>query len=323
MIRPFVITDFGALNRYRRHALFLDSQPTLTWGRALVPAGALLSPFSSLTGVFTSVSQGDGRRPPLMGQVAHRAGRSYAHFTMLAPEAAIESPDLPALLEHLIKRVGSRGAQSLVAEVEESSRAFEALRRAGFSIYTRQTIWRITRAPRGVSRREGWRPATRRDAFAVNLLAGSLVPTLVQQVEPLPADPLSGWLHYRNGELLAYVDLTRGPTGAWLQPYVHLDAAPFGRALAALVAGLGPSRGKPLYVCMRSNQEWLQPALEDLGAEPGPQQAVMVKRTTRRVDARLGHSIRAAEGRRAEPTVPIQLPNPIMINHELELSHHD
>lgn len=322
MIRPFVITDVGALNRYRRHALFLDSQPTLTWGRGLVPAGALLSPLSSLTGVFTSVCEAQDGRPPLMGQVVHRAGSSYAHFTMLAPEAAMESPDVPALLEHLIKRVGGRGAQSLVAEVDENSRAFEALRRAGFSIYARQTIWRITRAPRDVIRRAGWQPANRRDAFAVNVLAGSLVPNLVQQVEPLPSDPLSGWVHYQAGELLAYVDVARGPRGAWLQPYVHLDAAPFGDRLAALVAGLGPSRGKPLYLCLRSNQEWLQSALEDLGAEAGPQQAVMVKRTTRRIQASLGRRVRAAEGRRAEPTVPIQLPNPIT-HHELELSHYD
>lgn len=323
MIRPFVITDLGALKRYRRHALFLDNQPTLTWGRALVSFGALLSPFSGMTGVFTSVCEGNGRRPPLMGQVVHRSGASYAHFTMLAPDAAMESPDLPDLLEHLIKRVGGRGARSLVAEVDESSRAFNVLRRAGFSIYARQRIWRISRAPRGVSRREGWRPATRRDEFHVNLLAGSLVPTLVQQVEPLPEGPLSGWVHPREGQLQAYVEVSRGPRGAWLQPFVHLDASPFGETLASLVAGLGPSRGKPLYVCLRSNQEWLQTALEDLDGQPGPQQAVMVKRTTRRVNARLGRPIRAAEGRRAEPTVPIQLPNPITINHELELSHHD
>ena len=323
MIRPFVITDLGALRRYRRHTLFLDSQPTLIWGRGLVPAGALLSPLSSLTGVFTSVCEGNGQRPPLMGQVVHRAGSSYAHFTMLAPEAAIESPDLPHLLEHLIKRVGGRGAQSLVAEVDESSQAFEALRRAGFSIYARQRIWRIARAPRGLSRREGWRPVARRDEFSVNLLAGSLVPTLVQQVEPLPEGPLSGWVFPREGEVRAYVDVSRGPRGAWLQPYVHLDAAPFSETLASLVAGLGPSRGKPLYVRLRSDQEWLQTALEDLDGQPGSQQAVMVKRTTRRVDARLGRPIRVAEGRRAEPTVSIQIPNPITINHELELSHHD
>ncbi len=322
MIRPFVITDLGALNRYRRHALFLDSQPTLTWGRVLVPAGALLSPFSSLTGVFTLVYEGRDGRPSLMGQVVHRAGRSYAHFSMLAPEAAIESPDLPALLEHLIKRVAGRGAQSLVAEVDESSRAFEALRRAGFSIYARQTIWRITQSPRGVNRRAGWRPAASRDSFAVNLLAGSLIPSLVQQVEPLPSDPLSGWLHYREGELLAYVDVTRGPRGAWLQPYVHLDAAPFGERLAALAAGLGPSRGKPLYLCVRSNQEWLHSALDDLGAEPGPQQAVMVKRTARRLPLKASQPLRAAEGRRAEPTVPIQIPTPIRMR-ELEPNYYD
>lgn len=321
MIRPFVITDLGTLNRYRRHALYLDSQPTLTWGRVLVPLGALLSPFSDLTGVFTSLREGEGRQSPLIGQVVHRGAASYAHFTFLAPDAAMDSPLLPELLEHLIQRAGSRGAHSLVAEVDEDSLAFEALRRAGFSIYARQRIWRLRRMPRGVARRAGWQPATQADAFAVNTLCGQLMPSLVQQVEP-PSSRPAGWVYHRQGKLLAYMEVRRGPRGIWLQPFVHLDAAPFDEAMRALLAGLGPSRGRPLYICVRSSQEWLQSALEEAGAQAGPQQAVMVKRTTRFAAASARRRIPAAEGRRAEPTVPIHLPNPLQLR-ELELSNHD
>lgn len=308
MIRPFGLGDLGLLHRYRRHALFLDSRPSLTWGRALVPAGALLSPLSALTGVFTSLCEAGNGRVPLLGQVVHSSGSSFAHFTFLAPDAAMESPHLPELLEHLIKRVGQRGAYSLIAEVDESSRAFQALRKAGFSIYARQQIWQITRSPRGVSRREGWRPATGKDEMAVNLLCTSLVPSLVQQIEPAPWGSLNGWVYYRQGELMAYVDVTRGPRGAWLQPFVHLDAAPFGEALASLISGLGPSRGQPLYVCQRSYQQWLESELAQLGAQPGPQQAVMAKRTTRLVNALEARRAAAAEGRRTEPTTPIRVP---------------
>lgn len=319
MIRPFGLRDLGILHRYRRHALFLDSRPTLTWGRAIIPAGALLSPFSALTGVFTSLCEDSNGRLPLLGQVVHTAGSSYAHFTFLAPDAAMESPHLPELLEQLIKRVGQRGARSLVADVDESSRSFRALRQAGFSIFARQRIWQITRSPRGVVRREGWRPATGRDELAVDLLCSSLVPSLVQQIEPAPWGNLDGWVYYREGELLAYVDVARGPRGAWLQPFVHLDAVPFGPAMASLTAGLGPSRGKPLYVCQRSYQQWLEAELDDLGAKPGPQQAVMAKRTTRPVNAIEERRVAATENRRAEPTTPIRVPyqGPVIENEAM------
>lgn len=322
MIRPFGLGDLGLLHRYRRHALFLDSRPTLTWGRVMVPVGALLSPLSALTGVFTSLSEAGEGRLPLLGQVAHNTGSSYAHFTFLAPDAAMESPHLPELLEHLIKRVGARGAHSLIADMDESSRAFLALRRAGFSIYARQRIYRIVRAPRGVERLAGWRPTTARDEMAVNLLCNGLVPSLVQQVEPAPWGGMDGWVYYRGGDLLAYVNVARGPRGAWLQPFVHLDAAPFSEPLAALLAGLGPSRGKPLFVCLRSYQHWLEGELEMLGGQAGPQQAVMVKRTTRPINALEANHVAAAEGRRAEPTTPIRVPYQLP-NREEELVAND
>jgi hypothetical protein len=47
--------------------------------------------------------------------------------------------------------------------------------------------------------------------------------------------------------------------------------------LSALVRGL-PSRGtRPVYLCVRSYQIWLEPVLEELGALAGPYQVVMVK----------------------------------------------
>ena len=321
MIRPFTFSDLMLLNRYRYRGHFLDSTPTLTWGRAIVPVGALLSTFSSLTGVFTSLEEGNGG-DPLLGQVVHNLGSSFAHFTFLAPREKMHSPQLSELLEQLIARVGARGAQSLIAEVNEDGPAFEALRKAGFSIYARQRIWKLVRAPEGGDSGEQWRAANADDSLSVNLLCGSLVPGLVQQVEPTPWDGLSGFVQYQSGELRAYVDLRSGPRGMWMQPFVHLDVEDVEQHLAALIAQLRPRRKRPLYFCVRSYQEWLEGAVRELGAEEGPRQAVMVKRTARNVKVEERHRVIEAEGRRTEPTIPIQFPSRIS-SPELEMVSHD
>ncbi|MQC25866.1 MAG: hypothetical protein DWG76_00235 [Chloroflexi bacterium] len=323
MSRSLGPRDWALLNRYRKQGLFLDSAPTLLWGRRIVPAGALLSMFSSMTGVFSAVAQGQDGEAPLIGQIAHTHGSAFAHFTFLAPEAAMHSRLIPELFEHLIQRVGQRGAHSLIAEVDESSPALPALREAGFSIYARQRIWRLTRVPKG-SPSGAWRRATYEDGLAADLFCSSLVPGLVQQVEPSPWDGLNGYVCFRAGELVAYAALRSGPRGQWLQPFVHEDINPdeAGQMMADLFRQLQPSKRRPLFICLRSYQAWLETSLRELRAEPGAHQAVVVKRTARLVKAKQALKLRSVEGRRAEPTTPIHVPTQ-PLGRELELSTYD
>ena len=48
--------------------------------------------------------------------------------------------------------------------------------------------------------------------------------------------------------------------------------------MAGLTQALTNWRERDVYVCVRSYQAWLESVLEDLGAQAGPRQAVMVKR---------------------------------------------
>jgi hypothetical protein len=50
-----------------------------------------------------------------------------------------------------------------------------------------------------------------------------------------------------------------------------------GIKLLSLVHNLPNRAGRRVYVCVRTYQAWLEHVLEDLGAKPGPQEAVMVK----------------------------------------------
>lgn len=277
MIRPFEIRDLPLLHRYRGRGLFLDSSPTLTWGRGLVPAGAALSPLAHASGVFTSIAaQEADQEEAIIAQAAHAAGAAFARFTFIAPDSGLESPGFTALLEHLIRRVGGRGAQSLVAEVDEKTRTFEALRRSAFSIYSRQRIWRVERAPTPTA--AIWAPLTSRDAFDIQRLYNALVPALVQQVEPGQNGRAYGWVLRQEGALMAYADVHSGPRGHWVQPFIHPELEDLDACLGALLAALKPRPARPAYLCLRSYSAWLGDALQNFEAEPGPPQAVMVRR---------------------------------------------
>jgi hypothetical protein len=171
LIRPFELRDFPTLHRYRRQGLFLDCIRALTWGETLVPLGAMTLPLSSTMGVFTSVyedTQGDSEM--MIAQVSHSNGSHFARITFLAPDSAINAPDFSALLEDLVHRVGERGAQNLIAQVDEKTETFEVLRREHFSIYARQHIWRLMRIERKSGSQFGWRYLTSGDGFNVRKL---------------------------------------------------------------------------------------------------------------------------------------------------------
>ena len=53
--------------------------------------------------------------------------------------------------------------------------------------------------------------------------------------------------------------------------------------LSSLLNCVPDRRGRPVYLCVRSYQAWLEPALEDLGAKSAPRQAVMVKHLARHI----------------------------------------
>jgi hypothetical protein len=60
-------------------------------------------------------------------------------------------------------------------------------------------------------------------------------------------------------------------------PLIHPEAERVGEKLSAVIKNLPDRRNRPVYVCVRSYQAWLEPVLADLGARPGERQAVMVK----------------------------------------------
>jgi hypothetical protein len=270
-IRSLDLLDLPSLPRYRRDVLSLDSARTLTRGNPL-GAAALLAYLNPRRHIYTAVCSGDGLS--LMGQVVQSEGETFARLTFLAPNELLGAGEVP-LLDHLARHAGGWGALHLLAEVDERSKAFKSLRQAGFAMYAWQRVWKLVIPMTPIV--GDWREAASRDLVAVQGLYNQIVPALIQPVESLPGQ-LDGLICHTNGEMQAYVGLTHGPAGIWAQPLIHPDAEAVPERITALLHELPDRRERPVYVCVRSYQAWLEGVLEDLGAQAGPRQAVMVKR---------------------------------------------
>jgi hypothetical protein len=308
-VRPFDWRDLPALNRNLHESVFLDSTLLLTRGPLLVP-GALLSYLAPGMGVFTSVVENESNPGPvsntaaLIGQIIHTLGSPFARLTFMTPVAALHQTTVSALAETLVMIAGERGAMRLLADVDEELLAFEALHQSGFAIYARQCAWRVKNFPPSQSLPSAWRAAHSQDAIAIRSLYNNLVPGMVQQIEPLVAQRPRGMVYYQQGELRAYVEIHSGHRGIWAQPFIHPDAKDAPQLLAALLHKLPNRSSRPVYICVRSYQSWLEIAIEELGAEAGPRQAVMVKHLTIPQKAARALTLPALEGGQTEASAP-------------------
>ena len=268
--RPLDLLDLPTLYHYRAEAVSLDSTRLLTRGNPLGAAG-FLSYFNPARHLYTGVSQENGAT--LLGGVIQTNGDAFAKLVYLAPVYHLDHPALPGLIDHLSAEAGRWGAFHVLAETEEGSEAFPALRKAGFSVYAWQRIWDVSQVTPGENL-QGWERVKSVNLPAVQLLYHQIVPPLLQPVESAPRRAV-GMVCSESAR--CFVNIAYGVHGIVLTPFIHPEASGVAVKLASLLSQLPDRRGRPVYMCVRSYQAWLEPALEDLGGKVAPRQAVMVK----------------------------------------------
>jgi hypothetical protein len=295
IVRPLDLLDISSLPRYRNKVLPLYNARILTRGNPL-GAMAMLSYLDPRRYIYTAIASNEG--DSLMGQVILNTDETSARLTFMAPLENINGLTL-TLLDHLSMQAGEWKAFHLLAEADENSPVFRSLRQSGFAVYAWQRIWKLPR--RDQNRDTGtWHQVNEIDWPAVQSLHGQIVPPLIQPVDTLPKQA-SGLVCRSEGQLQAYVTVTRGPRGVWYQPLVppDCDCGP------ERLSGLSGSGNRPVYVCVRSYQAWLETALEDLGAEAGPRQAVMVRRLVKTIKEQQPISVMEKVLAKAKPAAPV------------------
>ena len=274
-IRSLDILDLPLIVRYRDDALTLDSTLALTRGHPLGAAGlfAFINPARNL---YAAISNEETNS--LLGGITHSRNETFAKLLYLAPASHLSHAALPALVEHLIEQAGDWGAFHVIAEIDETSDIFPALRQVGFSVYAWQRMWDISELNGASNVPRSWTRARSMNRTALQNLYHQIVPQLMHPVEPLPKK-VRGLIC--SGDVKCYVDLSSGAQGIVMTPLIHPEATEVESKLISLLKCIPDRRGRPVYLCVRSYQAWLEPALEDLGARAAPRQAVMVKHLTR------------------------------------------
>ncbi len=276
-IRPLDLLDLPAIARYRNDVLTLDTARALTRGHPLGAMG-LLAYINPARHLYAATCNEDGST--LLGGIIHTRGETFAKLLYLAPSSKLDDPKLPELIEHLAAQAGEWRAFHVIAEVDETSDVFTALRKAGFSVYAWQRVWDVSGIGKTESSRGGeWRRVQSIDLPAAQSLHYQIVPQLLHPVDPAPARP-NGLIHPGRR---CFANVNYGVYGVMLAPLILPDETEVSDKIVSLVARLPDRRGRSVYLNVRSYQAWLEPALEDLGAKAAPRQAVMVKHLARYV----------------------------------------
>jgi hypothetical protein len=275
-VRLIDFLDIAKLRKYRHGLVPLDTARFLTRGKMLnlptiFPA---LDPGQDFA---TGISEQNG--DSLLGQVTLTAGSNVASLAFLSPEDSPSNLQLE-MIEFLITQAGNWGCFSLQADVPENSPLFKILRQEGFSIYAWQRVWKLNGAdlPQVAG---AWEKPRDDEIINIQSLYSQIVPAMLQSIESIPRKA-DGLVCKQGEDLQAHITLTFGPAGIWAKPLIHPDAECLPEWMNSLGASIPNSHRKPVYLCVRSYQAWLESMLEEQGATAGDRQAVMVRHLTSR-----------------------------------------
>jgi hypothetical protein len=275
-IRPLAILDLPYIYSFRDEAVGLDTARLLTRGNPLGAAG-LLSYVNPARHIYSAIANGE--ETSVLGGIIHTPNEIFSKLYYLAPSSQLNHPELPELIDELSSQAGTWGAFHVLAEVDEMSDAFVPLRRAGFSVYAWQRMWDVSGIAETGSK-PNWTRVKSVHLPSIQSLYYQIVPPLLHPVEPQPKATI-GWMCNEGAK--CYVSVSHGMYGIVLTPLIHPEATNVSGKLSALISNLPDRRNRPVYVCVRSYQAWLEPVLADLGAKAGERQAVMVKHLARMI----------------------------------------
>ena len=278
-IRSVNLVDIPLIRRISDYATVLNCELEYT-DNIYGPTGAILtSILLPQRGLYTFVTRSN--KPQVVGQFRLRSDEQNAQIVYVAPtpHPGDEDDSWLYMLDAMAREAGRLHAHALVGEIEEDSPLFETMRNSGFAVYARQQIWR--RVPGSYPCLEPpvyLREAISADAIGIQALIAQTVPGLLQQVIA-PSGELNGWVYEKDDRIEAYFDVTMGKHGIYIVPYISTDVMMETPSMIHhLTQNLQKSGKLPIYVCVRRYQEWIRTSLEALQFEPGPRQAVMVRR---------------------------------------------
>jgi len=306
-VRSILWYDWSYIFKHRRQLVCLDNILLLTRGKPFSLTHVLFA-IRPTDHLFTGVYQPEGGTDKIIGQIYQSSKMSGAHINYLLKPETGKPQDLVPLLEGLVKKAGNWGTKQVVADLDIDSPYFTGFRQAGFSVLAKQKVFKCPvpeKAPANGAQR--WRTWNSGDIHAMRCLYHTLVPPLVQPVEPITRREMLGLVYYdEKGDLQAYVDLVYGPIGVWILPVIHPQVKEdIADLLIQMMRALPDPNARSIYFTARSYQPWVEHALLDLSAAPGPEQALLVRYMALRQRVKSEFAFASIENGSREPTIPL------------------
>ena len=280
MARLIKLSDFPTWLKKNKFGINTHSPSHLCWGNGIKNFLALFSSFANIIGNFSINESDKSTQETFFIQAQHTSGSEIAHLTYLSPAENINSHQFPQSIEYLITKLGERKAHCLVVESPNNSALQEELLNNKFSAYAQQNIWKLNTKPKLGPTNIDCRWLGGADAINLNRMYNNIIPHQVRSIETGPLDRLKGVVCYRDGELAGYADISTGPLGTWAQPFIPSTEKEPELILEEMLYLLSPRSWRPIYICVRSYQHYLEPVLKKLGAIKGPDQIVLARRLT-------------------------------------------
>jgi hypothetical protein len=224
------------------------------------------------------------------------------------------------LLSHVIAMAGERGTQRVFAYAGDESPELTALLGTGFSLYTREDIYRLDPGthPQMLAPRE-IRAEQSTDSWQLGQLYRAITPHLVQQAESRGHTANIEWscepMIWNQGEgfvlddregTAGYGHLISGHVGHWLNILIHpraYDQA--GDLIDYALALLNYYPPRPVYCAVREYQGGVRVPLETRGFDLFSAQCCLVRHTMGRVKEPARGLVPALEKRVEAPTTTV------------------
>jgi len=309
MIRPFGLNDVWLVRRLQRSGMPMAIEHMLTHPRDPLWT-ALTAPWPwAGSGVATFVLDEavDGQRLNGFIQLMERAARPEADLLHIAPALSPEAADdagativWSRLLNYCTTASANHGLQRIFASIPDGAPGQACLKDAGFSLYTRETIYRLAGSPDG-NLQAGFRLQGPGDGWALQRLYTRNTPRLVQQAEGALSgevgSPIFSWWEPDSwqglvwepaGEVRGAVQVHIGRAGNWMRLWGITGLAlrelraliEQGLRLVTNVRSQKKQRVLPVYVTVRDYEAGLSGALSGFGFAPYIDRVRFVRHTT-------------------------------------------
>jgi len=309
MIRPFGLNDVWLVRRLQHSGMPMAIEHMLTHPRDPLWT-ALTAPWPwAGRGVATFVlnEEAGGQRLNGFVQLMERAARPEADLLHLAPALAPDlADDAPTatiwmrLLNHCSMAAAAHGLQRIFASIPDGAPGQANLKDAGFSLYTREMIYRLAGSLDG-NPQAGFRQQGPGDGWALQRLYTRNTPRLVQQAEGALSgevgSPIFSWWEPDSwqglvwepaGEVRGAVQVHIGRAGNWMRLWgttglaMREQRALIEQGLRLITSRPMPKRQRalPVYVTVRDYEIGLSGALSGFGFAPYIDRARFVRHTT-------------------------------------------